>query len=155
MIVFLVRHAHAVDETRDRDDAARHLTAEGRLAARALGLRLRWHDCTPSAIWTSPLTRAVMTAELVAQTLEWDGPIESMPALGPDGTSRELLIALRALDPDSAVLLVGHEPGLSTLGGSLILRDDFPALRKAQAARIDGRELRWLFSYDADAPIGV
>ncbi len=152
MIIFLVRHAHAVDEAREWDDAARHLTADGRRAARDLGQRLRWHDCTPSAIWTSPLTRAVMTAELLAQTLEWEGTIESIPALGPTGSARDLLAALRTVDPTGAVLMVGHEPALSALGGSLTLRDDFPALRKAQAARIDGRELRWLFSYDAEAP---
>jgi phosphohistidine phosphatase len=152
VIVFLVRHAHAVDETRERDDSARHLTEVGRRAARELGRRLRWHDCTPAAIWTSPLARAVMTAELVAQTLEWEGVIESIPALAPSGSIRELQQALRQLDPTGAVVLVGHEPSLSGLGGALTLRDDFPALRKAQAARIDDRELRWLFSHDADAP---
>jgi phosphohistidine phosphatase len=151
VIVFLVRHAHAVDETRELADPARHLTAEGRAAARELGRRLRWHDCTPTAIWTSPLTRAVMTAELVAQAVEWDGPIESVPALAPGGSVSDVMAALRTLDPDGTVLMVGHEPGLSGLGGLLTLRDDFPALRKAQAARIDGRELRWLFAYDADA----
>jgi phosphohistidine phosphatase SixA len=50
------------------------------------------------------------------------------------------------------VMLVGHEPSLSGIGSLLTLRDDFPALQKAQAARIDGRELRWLFAYDGDAP---
>lgn len=153
MIVFLVRHAHAVDETRELPDEARHLSDRGRGAARELGRRLRWHDCTPTAIWTSPLTRAVMTADLVASTLEWEGPIESVPALAPSGSARAVLAALATLDPRGAVVLVGHEPSLSGIGGALTLRDDFPALRKAQAARIDGRELRWLFAYDDDAPV--
>jgi phosphohistidine phosphatase SixA len=94
-----------------------------------------------------------MTAELIATALEWTGPIESVRALTPRGSSRELLAAIAEHDPSGAIVLVGHEPLLSGLGCALTLRDDFPALRKAQAARIDGRELRWLFSYDGDAPI--
>ncbi len=152
VIVFLVRHAHAVDETPALPDEARHLSERGRHAARELGRRLRWHDCTPTAIWTSPLTRAVMTAELVAGTIEWSGPIESVRGLAPGGSAREVLAAIAAHDPSGSLVLVGHEPSLSGLGGALTLREDFPALRKAQAARIDGRELRWLFSYDAEAP---
>lgn len=152
MIVFLVRHAHAVDETQALPDEARHLSDAGRRAARQLGLRLRWHDCTPTTIWTSPLARAVMTADLIATELEWQGPLECQPALAPDGSSRRVVEALAALDPTGVVVLVGHEPSLSGIGSLLTLRDDFPALQKAQAARIDGRELRWLFAYDADAP---
>lgn len=152
MNVFLVRHAHAVDETPALPDDARHLSVHGRHAAREIGRRLRWHDCTPTAIWTSPLVRAVMTAELIAHALEWDGPIEGVRGLAPGGSTREVMAAIAAHDPAGAIVIVGHEPALSGLGGALTLREDFPALQKAQAARIDGRELRWLFSYDGDAP---
>jgi phosphohistidine phosphatase len=150
--VFLVRHAHAVDETPTLPDEVRHLSSHGRQAAREIGRRLRWHDCTPTAIWTSPLVRAVMTAELIATTLEWTGPIEGVRGLAPGGSTREVMAAIAAHDPSGSIVIVGHEPALSGLGGALTLRDDFPALQKAQAARIDGRELRWLFAYDGDAP---
>ena len=153
MNVFLVRHAHAVDESPGLPDEARHLSVTGRIAAREIGRRLRWHDCTPTAIWTSPLVRAVMTAELVAAALEWDGPIEGVRGLSPGGSTREVMAAIAAHDPTGAIVIIGHEPALSGLGGALTLREDFPALQKAQAARIDGRELRWLFSYDGDAPV--
>lgn len=153
MNVFLVRHAHAVDETPSLPDEIRHLSRDGRHAAREIGRRLRWHDCTPTAIWTSPLVRAVMTAELVAAALEWDGPIESVRGLAPGGSVREVMAAIAAHDPTGAILLVGHEPALSGLGGALTGRADFPALQKAQAARIDGRELRWRFAYDGEAPV--
>ena len=153
MNVFLVRHAHAMDETPTLSDEARHLSREGRHAARELGRRLRWHDCTPTAIWTSPLVRAVMTAELVAAELEWDGPIESVRGLAPGGSTREVMASIAAHDPTGAIVIVGHEPGLSGLGGALTRRADFPALAKAQAARIDGGALRWLFAYDDEAPV--
>ena len=133
-------------------DDARHLSVHGRHAAREIGRRLRWHDCTPTAIWTSPLVRAVMTAELIAHALEWDGPIEGVRGLAPGGSTREVLAAIAAHDPTGAIVIVGHEPALSGLGGALTSHANFPALQKAQAARIDGNELRWLFKYDADAP---
>ncbi|MEZ4401052.1 MAG: phosphoglycerate mutase family protein [Kofleriaceae bacterium] len=152
MIVFLVRHAHAIDERRDLPDAARPLSATGRAQARALGLRLRWHDCAPTALLTSPLVRAVMTAELIGAALAWPATIDCLPALAPDGRVGDVVAALTALDPASTVVLVGHEPSISALGARLTGDPDFPPLAKAQAVRLDGREVRWRFSHDDDAP---
>ncbi|HWU85905.1 MAG TPA: phosphoglycerate mutase family protein, partial [Kofleriaceae bacterium] len=63
MQVFLLRHAEAIDETLELRDPDRHLTPRGREQARRLGDRMRWHDCAPTHVWTSPLARAVQTAE--------------------------------------------------------------------------------------------
>ena len=84
MQVFLVRHADAVAETVELRDPNRHLTSHGRVQARALGDRMRWHDCVPTRIWTSPLVRAVQTAELVGSGLHCDVAIEVVPALAPE-----------------------------------------------------------------------
>src|SRR3569623_1874840 len=67
--VLLIRHAAAFAETLAVRVPNRHLTAEGRAQARALGDRLRWHDCEPTLIWSSPLVRAIQPAELVALAL--------------------------------------------------------------------------------------
>lgn len=152
MIVFLVRHAHALDERADLPDEARPLSALGRDQARALGQRLRWHDCTPTTVWTSPLTRAVMTAELVAAALEWPGPIDSVPTLAPDGRTHDVVRRLTALDPAGTVVIFGHEPSISALGATLTGDPDFPSLAKAEAVRIDGRTVRWRFPWNAEAP---
>lgn len=156
MNVFLVRHAHSVNEQPGLPDLARHLTAEGRAAARQLGDRLRWHDCVPTVVWTSPATRAVQTAELLIAGLAWDGPVEALPDLAPGGDVRGVAARVHELAPDAVVLVVGHEPGISGLGAVLTGRPDFPALRKAQAVRLDdepGRmTLRWRFAYSDDAP---
>ena len=62
MNVFLVRHAHAVDESPALPDEARHLSREGRHAARELGRRLRWHDCSPTAVMTARTSGLVQIA---------------------------------------------------------------------------------------------
>jgi phosphohistidine phosphatase len=149
--LFLVRHAEAVDETLTLRDPYRHLTTRGREQARALGDRLRWHDCVPTRIWASPLVRAVQTAELVATGLACETPVEIIPDLAPDGNARDVHQAVRALPDDVAVMLVGHEPALSAIG-SLIVAHPFDALDKAQAARIVDGVLRWRFAWDAEAP---
>ncbi len=164
MIVFLIRHAHAIDEAPGRSDLGRHLTGVGRGAARALGERLRWHDCVPTAVWTSPLSRAVQTAELLVAGLRWDGPVEAFDELAPGGDLRALHARIGGGAPDAAVMIVGHEPGLSGLGTLLTMRADFPAMRKAEAARLDDIAtppgaarvpmiLRWSFAWDAEAPV--
>lgn len=152
MQVFLIRHAQAVDETLELHDPLRHLTALGRTQAQGLGDRLRWHDCAPTHIWTSPLVRAVQTAELVAAGLQCPIAIETSPALAPGESPKLVAAALQKLPPDACVVAVGHEPGLSALGAVLAGGTEFPALDKAQAARIVDGQLRWLFRWDADAP---
>ncbi|HEU0029618.1 MAG TPA: phosphohistidine phosphatase SixA [Kofleriaceae bacterium] len=153
MHVFLVRHADAVEETLALRDPDRHLTATGRTQARGLGDRMRWHDCMPDHIWSSPLARALQTAELVAAGLHSDALVEIVPDLAPDGDVRAVVARLRALPPTAAVMIVGHEPGLSGIG--VLLADDpkFEALAKAEAARIVDGKLRWRFPHDADAPV--
>lgn len=152
MQVFLVRHAEAVEETLVLRDPYRHLTARGRTQARALGDRLRWHDCVPTRIWSSPLVRAVQTAELVATGLACETSVEIVVDLAPDGSARDLHAALRALPADTAIMLVGHEPSMSAIG-SLIVGGDLHALDKAQAARVVDGVLRWRFAWDAEAPV--
>jgi len=150
--VLLIRHAEAVDATPQRPDPARHLTGMGRIAARTLGERLRWYDCMPSVVWTSPLVRAAQTAEIVLAAMGWSGVIEALPVLAPGGDAHELEALLGAVAPDAVVMLFGHEPDISGLGSLLTRRADFPGLKKAQAARIIHGRVRWLFGPDDEAP---
>lgn len=124
----------------------------------ALGDRLRWHDCTPTQIWTSPLVRAVQTAELVLGRYELElaamTPIEVAPALAPGVAygERTIAAALATLPHAAVVFLVGHEPLLSAIGALLLRDPTFATLVKAQAARIVDGKLRWRFAWDSEAP---
>lgn len=153
MQVYLVRHAEAVPETLELRDPHRHLTSQGRIQARALGDRLRWHDCHPTHVWSSPLVRAIQTAELVVAGIDDAIPVDVAPGLAPDGNLRELAATVASLPPESVILLVGHEPALSGIGAVLVADPDFEALDKACAARLDDGRVRWRFAWDADAPL--
>jgi phosphohistidine phosphatase len=150
--VFLVRHAEAVDETLELRDPHRPLTGHGREQARALGDRLRWHDCHPTHIWSSPLVRAVQTAELVERGLDCMVPIDILTALAPNGMPRDITDRLTRIDPLSAVLIIGHEPSLSGIGGLLAKDPAFPVLQKAQAVRFVNGAVRFRFAWNDEAP---
>lgn len=160
--VFLIRHAEAVDETVELRDPYRHLTPHGRAQARALGDRLRWHDCGPTRLWSSPLVRALQTAELVTAQIGGDIGVEVLPGLAPDGDVRDVVARVRSQATDAEVMLVGHEPSISAIAALLANERDFPALGKAEAVRLDdghgapgaphAMTTRWRFAWDAEAP---
>lgn len=150
--VFLIRHAAAIDETLTLRDPHRHLSAAGRDQARALGDRLRWHDCAPTHVWSSPLVRAIQTAELVAMTLGITTLVESVPELAPEGHPREVASAIARLPEDATLMVFGHEPTLSAIGALLARDPEFPAIAKAVAVRLHHGRVRWRFAWNADAP---
>lgn len=136
MVVFLVHHADLPE------------------AALALARRLRWHDCTPTAVWTSPAPAAVMTATRLVEILEWQGPIERPDGLGPEHDEPGLVAdRLTTLPADGAVVVVGHEPLLSRLGHRLAPAFAHRPLARGEALRIDDGEPRWWFAHDDDAPV--
>jgi len=151
--VFLIRHATAAAETLTLIDSARPLTSEGRRQARQLGEKLKWYDTALTHVFASPLVRAVQTAELVVAGID-DAPdaVDVMPALSPERSPREVVAALHKLPASASVLLVGHEPSLSSVGGLLLGDAAFGPLDKAEAARIVDGHLRWRFLWSADAP---
>lgn len=136
MVVFLVHRAEEED------------------AARSLAWRLRWHDCTPTSVWTSPHEHAVLTATTLIEILEWDGPVEPHAVLGPRRTDPAAVVAaLATLAPDAVVVLVGHEPLLSRLGRLLASAPALAPLAAGEAVRIDDGAVRWRFAHDDEAPI--
>jgi phosphohistidine phosphatase len=72
------------------------------------------------AIGTSPLKRAHETAEIVANVFRLARKLEIWEELSPEGEMNELFERLSKMKEDSTVLIVGHEPYLSTLIGDLI-----------------------------------
>ncbi|MEM9493488.1 MAG: phosphoglycerate mutase family protein, partial [Myxococcota bacterium] len=66
MKLYLIRHSNAVDAGDGISDGHRFLSAEGRTRCREVGRVLREAGVTLDAVVTSPLVRAVQTAELLA-----------------------------------------------------------------------------------------
>ena len=136
MRVFLIRHSKAVAEGRVIDEH-RYLSIEGRARAVAVGRALGVAGVRFDRVLTSPLVRAVQTAELIARELAFAAEVEVLVALSP-GLPPE--VAARQIGAAGSVALVGHEPGISALGAVLVSRPSFPPLSPGQVSLIeDGR----------------
>ena len=135
MRVFLIRHADAVSEDVAGSDEDRWLSPRGREAARGLARLLREQKIELDAIVSSPLPRAVQTAELVADGLDYLGSIETWRALAPGAHPRRAAGELPARG--ASVAVVGHEPGISALGALILGLPAFPQLRTAQCCAIE------------------
>jgi len=121
MQLYIIRHAIAVyrEEGGSISDEARELTPDGARKMRRSADGLRWLGLEPDEIWTSPLTRAVQTAEIVRARLKVDSRVRSVDALRPGGDF-DALLRLLADSRLASVALVGHEPYLSEFTTSLL-----------------------------------
>ena len=116
--LFLLRHGIAVErgDPDFEDDSERPLTPKGRRQLRHVTAAMRKMDLRFDVILASPLLRAKQTAEIVAAVLKLERRLKISDALAPDGSAKVLLRQLNELQtaPEN-VLLVGHEPYLSSL----------------------------------------
>ncbi len=137
MRLLLVRHGEAVDPAEARTDGQRWLTPRGRASVHRLAARLAERGVLPRRLWTSPLVRAVQTAEVLAGAALAAGrnpDLRVASALAPDeGSSAELQQLLHTAAGEEPVALVGHEPSLRIFAGHLLRSAHEPAFRTAEA----------------------
>lgn len=120
--IVLFRHGPAGkrDAARWPDDELRPLTAKGeaRTAAAASGLARLTGGVR--AIWTSPLARAAGTATLLRAACG-EVRVTTVDSLRPGGSWRETIERLQGLrGAGGTIVLIGHEPDLGKLAGSLV-----------------------------------
>jgi phosphohistidine phosphatase len=151
MRLYLLRHADAVDHP---DDDVRVLSAQGKKSLERLTGHLRAQRLlSPITVWHSPLLRAVETAQLVARGLQWDAAkLTVRQGLRPEDDPAALAEVLERRRDD--LLVVGHEPFLSTLGTLLLTGETFPprvqmrkaallCLERQHAGPLGGWWLQW------------
>ena len=140
MKLYLVRHAEAIERSGTMPDANRYLTPKGRSAFRKIARRVRKAGIAPAVIFTSPLLRAVQTAEILAERLKHEGPVVVARELSPGFDHRGLRALLHGSGDIEEAAFVGHEPDLGDLAATLLaLPGGFP-LRKGAvlALEVDG-----------------
>lgn len=116
--LYLIRHEDAGDAERDEH---RSLTELGRRRMRKTARFCLEQGVVVDAIFTSPLVRAVQTAEILAEGLGFDGPIEAHAEIAFPSRI-ETLTRLIDTAPGSwrGLALVGHEPTLGLLAHHLL-----------------------------------
>lgn len=112
MRIYLLRHGEADWPTWQAPDGERPLTDRGIKELRIVAAGIADLKVEVGAILTSPLRRAVQTAEIAAKALGMQAAVESV--LAP-GFTPALLLALIEKHGSRDLLLVGHEPDFSVI----------------------------------------
>lgn len=114
MIVYFLRHASAGKKMLNpKKDERRPLDQEGILQARYIGRMLSALDVQADAIVSSPLTRAMQTASLVANELAFESPVQTDKALLPESEYSQFQAMLARLRKFEEIILVGHNPSFT------------------------------------------
>jgi phosphohistidine phosphatase len=115
MKLILVRHAAAI--IRDKN---RYLTTEGREFFRKTAHTMLKSEAEPGLILTSSFIRSVQTADILAETLSFIGPLMVMNELNAGFDLPALRKILHDFQPLHELVLVGQEPDMSSLTASLL-----------------------------------
>jgi len=135
MQILLFRHGIAEDIGPDGTDASRRLTEEGVRKTTIIARGLTKFADSPNRIMTSPKQRAIQTAQLVGNAFGVQP--EVTPLLGEENL--QAIAGMLAKLPFHRVLIVGHEPTLSSLASWLCTGEinGFLGLKKAGCACIE------------------
>src|SRR6266853_6030700 len=118
--LFLIRHAKSSWEDISLPDKDRPLDERGKRDAPKMGQRLAKRGVKPDLILSSPARRALATAQIIAEKLDY-----KLKDIVVDGrlyaaTVDDLLNVVHTLgDPLERVVLLGHNPGLTALAHRL------------------------------------
>ena len=133
-------------------DHDRWLTDAGRQTVTKVGKALATLDLQYSCIYTSPLVRAVQTAEILAATHPaFHGPLEVQSALSSDvGSTAQALEPLEHTADDDLLVMVTHMPKVGVLAGYLCQLATFPSFPTAAACllSIEGGKGRFQWMLD-------
>ncbi len=136
--LYLVRHAIAAERGEDwPDDTKRPLTHEGAAKMRKLVSGLRELDVKIELVYTSPLVRAIETAEILVAGLKPAPILRPLTPLAPGGAPPKVAEAITFDREARAVALVGHEPSLGELAAWFISARTPLPFRKGGICRID------------------
>ena len=156
MILYFLRHGKAGQgDPSDPTDDARELTDTGVAELRAAGDLWRRLNLRPDVILSSPLPRALQTAQLLAKGIGSSHEPITDDRLRPGADWADLARALAAHRDARRVMFVGHEPDFSMavqeLTGARAVRMrkgglacvEFPGITEPGAG-----ELAWLLDPD-------
>ncbi len=121
MKLYLIRHSNAVDPGMPEyeDDSQRPLSEKGREKMRKIASALQELGVQPDLILSSPFERAAQTAEILTKRLKYKGELAFSDFLVPTGNSDALIGEINEKYSVDELILVGHEPSLSALVGTL------------------------------------
>jgi phosphohistidine phosphatase len=141
MNLYILRHASAgVRRANPLLDVKRPLDKEGKKHCLQLAYVLNALNIQFDLIVSSPLKRSLQTASMVGTETGYEAQILQSNGLAPSATLKDFQKLLRECSDRENVLVVGHNPNLSSFLGSLLVPTSSPEakirLRKGSIARV-------------------
>ncbi len=141
MNLYILRHASAgLRRPNPLLDSKRPLDKEGKKHCLQLAHVLNALNIQFDLIISSPLKRCLQTASLVGTETGYEAQILNSAALAPEATLKDFQKLLRDNSGRENLLVVGHNPNLTTFLGSLLVPASSPEakirLRKGSIARV-------------------
>ncbi|AEB95301.1 MAG: phosphohistidine phosphatase SixA [Metallosphaera sp.] len=115
--LIIVRHGESEPQNEGTSDKDRQLVKKGVKQMKRIAEFLEEMDYEPTQAFTSPLIRAVQSAEVILDEMGLKLKAETLNDLLPDEDPSPLAEKLKMMQ--GTVLIVGHEPQLSKLIKSL------------------------------------
>jgi phosphohistidine phosphatase len=142
MILYVLRHAEAIAANDDLPDEWRYLTEEGVKSVAKVAQEMAANCRMPRLIVSSPLVRAVQTAQIAASYAGRKNKMVVTPLLQAHSDLGKLRDFLLAHAEEKRVMVVGHQPLLGELVASLLHREEvFPSEKgSCVALEIDTKE---------------
>jgi phosphohistidine phosphatase len=151
MNLYIMRHANAgLSRGNPVLDAKRALVKDGKEQCILMARMLSALKVQVDVIVSSPLKRALQTAQFVGTEMGYEAKVEVSPALAPDADFAAFQAMLAKYADRDGVLVVGHNPNLFNFLGRLITGNGGAGvrMRKGAVARIDMDRhpplLKWL-----------
>lgn len=141
--LFLIRHAQAEPVSNVPTDFDRRLTASGIRNAYLIGQYLKEEGVKPDSVISSTAVRAKLTAETIANQLEFD--MEQIVHVKTiyEASVRELFELVCKLDNHlQVVFVVGHNPAITFLADYLA-NAALPGMKAASVAQINFQANKW------------
>ena len=137
--LYLVPHAIAAERGPNYpDDRERPLTSEGIVRFKRVVEGLKDLDVKPDLVLTSPLVRAMHTAELLVAGIGGKPRLEPLEGLAPGGRMAQVLEAIAKYSRRAKkIALVGHEPDLGELAARLLRARGTIAFKKGAVCCIE------------------
>jgi phosphohistidine phosphatase len=154
MIVYFLRHASAGQhKISPKQDEKRPLDKVGEQQCHEIGRALAALGVKVESLISSPLTRAMQTAELAAQELGYKGKIDANDAMRPEAGYDQFQDLLTQYRKNEAIMVVGHNPSITEFLLRLLTgsdRSECVDFKKGAVARVEVENahgvLNWLLT---------
>jgi phosphohistidine phosphatase len=115
MVIYFLRHANAGQKhfSDPGKDEKRPIDKIGEQQSHDVGRAMASIGVTANVIVSSPLTRAMQTAEIVSQELGHEEKLVIDEALRPEATFEQFKALLNRHKDKAAILVVGHDPSMT------------------------------------------